>query len=270
MVCQSGITSTLPSVFRMMKDMKYIRFSKGQTIGYGILDGKTVHVLDRNFLDGGKDTGTELPLSEVRLLAPVVYSKECCIGLNYRDHAAEFNLALPESPVVFLKPSTALLGPEEKIHYPGMSSHLDYEGELAVVIGKTAKDVHRDDAAQYIFGYCCANDVTARDLQPKQGQWTVAKGFDTFGPIGPFIETEIDPSSLKLQTKVNGVVKQSSNTANLIFNVPYLVSYLSHVMTLLPGDIISTGTPSGISRLEHGDVVEVSIEGLGVLRNTVD
>ena len=256
--------------FCMMKGMRYVRYEQNHSVGYGILEEDTVKVLDKNFLDGGKETGKIVLKSEIRLLPPVVYSKECCIGLNYRDHAMEFHLPIPESPVVFLKPSTALLGPEETIHYPGMSTHLDYEGELAVVIGRTAKDVHRDDAVSYIFGYCCANDVTARDLQPKQGQWTVAKGFDTFGPIGPFIETEIDPSHLALQTKVNGVVKQASDTSNLIFTIPYLVSYLSHVMTLLPGDIISTGTPGGISRLNHGDTVEVSIEGLGVLKNTVD
>jgi len=254
----------------MMTSMKYVRFEKNHAVGYGILDGETIKVLDKNFLEGAKEIGETLSAGSVQLLAPVVYSKECCIGLNYRDHAEEFHLPIPETPVVFLKPSTALLGPEAKIHFPEFSKHLDYEAELAVVIGKTAKDVEKQDAFSYIFGYCCANDVTARDLQPKQGQWTVAKGFDTFGPIGPFIETEIDPSNLHLESRVNGVVKQSSNTSNLIFDVPYLVWYLSHVMTLLPGDIISTGTPSGISKLDHGDTVEVRVEGLGTLRNTVD
>lgn len=169
-----------------------------------------------------------------------------------------------------MKASTAIADPDGEIVYPrGMSEHLDYEGELTVVIGKKCHRITEEQVNDYILGYTIANDVTARDLQSKTGQWTVAKGFDTFCPIGPFIESEIDPSSLDLKTMVNGEVKQHSNTKNLIFKVPYLISYLSHVMTLNAGDIILTGTPSGISKLEIGDVVEITIEGLGTLKNTV-
>ncbi|MCR4675662.1 MAG: fumarylacetoacetate hydrolase family protein [Sphaerochaetaceae bacterium] len=251
--------------------MKYVRFEQNDKEFYGVLDGEKIRILDRSYFEGGKETGETASCKDVKLLAPAVFSKALCIGLNYRDHAEEFKLPLPEKPVVFMKASTAILDPFGKIHYPkDMSEHLDYEGELTVVISRKCRSVSVEEAADYILGYTIANDVTARDLQPKNGQWTVAKGFDTFCPVGPYIETEADPGNLELTTKVNGVVKQHSNTRNLIFPVPYLVSYLSHVMTLNAGDIILTGTPSGISRLESGDVVEISIEKLGTLVNTVD
>ena len=168
-----------------------------------------------------------------------------------------------------MKPSTALIGQDDDIIYPEMCHRLDYEAELAVVIGRRCRCVSEAEACEYILGYTIANDVTARDLQPKNGQWTVSKGFDTFLPLGPYISDEVDPADLMITSRVNGETKQLSNTSNLIFPVPYLVSYLSHVMTLLPGDIISTGTPGGISGMKVGDVVEIEIEGLGVLRNRI-
>ena len=253
--------------------MKYVHFLRRDRAweGYGVLDGETVHVLDGSYFGTHHQTGEMVDLSQVFLLAPCRFTKAVCVGLNYRDHAMEFKLPIPEKPMLFMKPSTSLLDPFADIHYPtGMTSHLDYEGELAVVIGRKAKNVDAKDWKEYVLGYTIANDVTARDLQPKTGQWTVAKGFDTFCPLGPVIETDLDPANLDLCTRVNGEVKQYSNTKNLIFDVPYLVSYISHVMTLLPGDIISTGTPSGISKLDHGDEVAITIENIGTLSNRVD
>lgn len=251
--------------------MKYVRFLLDGKENFGVLDGEEIRLLDTTYFAPHRETGRTILLRDAALLAPAAFSKAVCVGMNYRDHAIEFQLPIPEKPVLFLKPSTSLLSPGGKIHYPEeMTHHLDYEGELAVVIGRTCKDASEKDWRKYVLGYTIADDVTARDLQPKTGQWTVAKGFDTFCPLGPFIETDLDPGNLDLCTRVNGEVKQHSNTRNLIFPVPYLVSYISHVMTLLPGDIISTGTPSGISKLDHGDAVEVAIEHLGTLRNTVD
>ncbi len=252
--------------------MQYAHFLRHDTqkAAYGVLKEETIHLLDGSYFETERMTGETVSLSDVTLLAPCHFSKAVCVGLNYRDHAIEFGLPIPEKPMLFLKPSTTLLDPGKPIIFPkAMSNHLDYEGELAVVIKQRAKDVTPDEWKKYVLGYTIANDVTARDLQPKDGQWSVAKGFDTFCPLGPVIETELDPSSLELTTTVNGVVKQHSNTRNLIFDVPYLVSYISHVMTLLPGDIISTGTPSGISKLESGDEVAIKVEHIGTLRNTV-
>ena len=249
--------------------MRYVRFAFEQTIGYGVLAGEEIRCLTGDFLSGAKEDGRVLPLSAVKLLSPTAPSKALCIGLNYRDHAEEMKLPIPETPVVFLKPGTAVIAAGEAICRPDMSRQVEFEGELAVVIGKKAKNVSEADAAGYLFGYSCANDVTARDLQPKQGQWTIAKGFDTFLPYGPWIETEADPSALELRTSLNGEVKQHSNTQNLIFRVPALVSYLSRVMTLQPGDIILTGTPSGIGPMLPGDRVTVEIAGVGRLTNPV-
>lgn len=207
----------------------------------------------------------------VRLACPVEnLTKALCVGLNYRDHAEEFGLPVPQEPVIFMKPSTAVIGPGDSIIKPSCCSLLDEEAELAIVIKRKCKNISIEEAGEYIFGYCCANDVTARDLQPKNGQWTIAKGFDTFLPLGPFISDEVDPSSLDIECRLNGRTVQKSNTRNLIFPVPYLVSYLSKCMTLHAGDVILTGTPSGTNHMNNGDVVEVEIEGLGVLRNTVE
>lgn len=249
--------------------MKYVRYAYQGTTRYGLLEDETIQVLQGSPFEEYTITDEYLRLAEVELLAPCVYSKAICIGLNYLDHALEFQLPVPKEPVVFLKPSTASLKPGGTIIYPPMSKRLDYEAELAVVIGKKAKDISLEEAEEYILGYTCANDITARDLQPKQGQWTVAKSFDTFCPFGPFISDEVDAGNLKIESRVNGKTMQSSNTSNLIFGIPFLVSYLSKIMTLLPGDIILTGTPGGISGMHRGDTVEISIEGLGILTNTI-
>ena len=252
--------------------MKYVCFSiaDDDELHFGNLNGDEINEISDPF--NGEEIeklGKKFKREDVILLSPCFPTKAVCIGLNYRDHAEEMKLALPTEPVVFMKPSTSLLDPEGEIIYPSLSKRVDYEAELAVVIGKECHDVEEKDTHDYILGYCCANDVTARDLQPKQGQWTVAKGFDTFMPLGPYISDEVDPSNLKIECRLNGAIKQKSNTSNLIFSVPYLVSYISKVMTLLPGDVILTGTSSGIGPMVSGDVVEVEIEGLGVLKNSV-
>jgi len=254
--------------------MKYCRFSAGGRTAYGIIDGQVVREIDESLFSvsapGDIIGGTERSLAEVRLLAPTVPSKIVAIGLNYRAHAAEFNKALPEEPMLFMKPSTAVIGPLDEIIYPTHMSHrVDYEGELAVVIGSAAKDVPVERAGGHILGYTCFNDVTARDLQGKDIQYTRAKGFDTFACVGPCIATDIDPLNARIETYLNGVKKQESSTADMIFDVFELVSFVSHVMTLLPGDIIATGTPSGVGKMRPGDTVEVRIEGIGSLVNTV-
>lgn len=207
-------------------------------------------------------------LGEVELLSPTEPSKIVCIGLNYREHANELKMKLPDEPIIFLKPPSAVLDPGKEIIYPKSSVRVDYEGELGVVIGKRCKSAAAKDYADYILGYTCFNDVTARDLQQKDGQWTRAKSFDTFAPFGPAI-AKIDPLDANIQTRVNGQTKQKSNTSDLIFEVPKLIEFISGVMTLLPGDVIATGTPPGVGQLQKGDIVEVEIEGIGVLRNSV-
>lgn len=249
--------------------MKYIRFTHNGIEQYGLLSEDNVQCIQGTPFGTWSKTDTFYALDEITINTPCDYSKAICIGLNYRDHAEEFQLPIPTEPIVFLKPSTASLPPLGTVIYPAQCQRLDYEAELAVVIGKTAKHVEEEDAADYILGYTCANDITARDLQPKQGQWTIAKGFDTFCPFGPFISDEVDPSNLAVESRLNGITKQHSNTKHLIFTVPYLVSYLSKVMTLMPGDIILTGTPSGISGMQKGDTIEVIVEGLGILKNTI-
>lgn len=196
-------------------------------------------------------------------------SKIIAIGLNYHDHAKEMNAKLPDYPLIFIKPATAFIADGESIVYPPQTKELHYEGELGIVIKDRIKDVSREDARFHISGYTCANDVTARDLQRMDGQWTRSKSFDTFCPLGPKIVSDINPMNLAIQTRVNGFVKQQSNTKNMIFDVYELVSFISGIMTLMPGDIIITGTPPGVGPLEIGDTVEVEIEGIGVLRNKV-
>ncbi len=212
--------------------------------------------------------GEVLRLDEVFLLPPCQPTKIVCVGLNYTKHAEELKMPLPEEPILFLKPPSSILDPDGHIVYPASSSQVDYEGELAVVIGKRCKNIQAEEAEKYILGYTCFNDVTARDVQRKDGQWTRAKSFDTFAPFGPWI-AKIDPSDADIQTRVNGKVVQKSNTSDLIFDVPRLVQFISGVMTLEPGDVIATGTPPGVGPLQRGDAVEVEIEGIGVLRNFV-
>ena len=242
---------------------------QGRT-GYGLLEGEKINVLWSTPYDGGlaNTTGEFVSLPEVTLLAPCEPSKIVAIGLNYRDHAAEFGNPIPEEPLIFMKPSTAVIGPDEDIVYPEMSRRVDYEAELAVVIGKPCRNVAAENFRDYVLGYTCINDVTARDLQKKDGQWTRAKGFDTFAPLGPWIETDIaDPNNLTVEGYLNGERRQHSNTRNLIFPVPALVAFISRIMTLLPGDVIATGTPSGIGPMRPGDVVEIRVESIGALRN---
>jgi len=212
--------------------------------------------------------GEVLALQDVELLAPSQPSKIVCVGLNYTEHARELKMELPSEPILFLKPPSAVLAPGKEIVYPPSSQQVDYEGELAAVIGKRCKGVSESEAERYILGYTCFNDVTARDLQRRDGQWTRAKSFDTFAPFGPWI-TRIDPADAGIQTRVNGIVKQRSNTSDLIFSVPKLVEFISGVMTLEPGDVIATGTPPGVGPVSRGDRVEVEIEGIGVLENSV-
>ncbi len=208
-------------------------------------------------------------MEEISLLSPVNPSKIVSVGLNYRDHARELGMAIPSEPVIFLKPSTAVIGPGESIVYPSSSTRVDYEAELGVVIKDRIKNISGEEAADHIAGYTCVNDVTARDLQKRDIQWSRAKSFDTFAPIGPWIETDLDPADLRVRSYLNGELKQDSRTSKFIFTVPELIKFISSVMTLLPGDIIATGTPSNIGPMNPGDEVSVEIEGIGVLSNHV-
>jgi 2-keto-4-pentenoate hydratase/2-oxohepta-3-ene-1,7-dioic acid hydratase in catechol pathway len=219
---------------------------------------------------GVRFTGQRYPLAEVRLLAPVLPSKVMGIGNNYAEHVREMGSEPPAEPVLFLKPSTSVTGPSDRIAYPvKLTDHVDYEGELAVIIGRLCREVPKERAEDVIFGYTCANDVTARNLQLKDGQWTRAKGFDTFCPLGPWMETGTDPSDLGITTTVNGDVRQHARTSELLWDVPSLIEYVSSVMTLLPGDVILTGTPEGVGPLTDGDEVSVTIESIGTLTNKV-
>ncbi len=245
------------------------RFSYNEKIFYGIIEGAEISVLEGSPYERLKATGERCLRSEVKMLAPCRPTKAVCVGLNYQDHAAEFGQAIPEEPVIFLKPSSAVIGPGENIICPPCSSRVDYEAELAVVIGKTCRNVSVSEAFAYIFGYTCGNDITARDLQEKDSQWTRSKSFDTFLPLGPYIVRDLNPQDLVVSLRLNGELKQYSATSNLIFSVPELVSFISGVMTLFPGDVIMTGTPSGVGPVLAGDEVEVEIEGIGVLNNGV-
>ena len=207
--------------------------------------------------------------SAVKLLAPCSPSKIILIGLNYRDHARELRMKIPHEPIIFLKPNTAVIGPGESIIYPRGVKRLDYEAELAVVIKKKAKAVPRSQALKCVLGFTCLNDVTARDLQKRDGQWTRAKSFDSFCPIGPWLETNLELKTTAVRLYLNGKLRQNSSTANFIFPLDYIISFVSRVMKLLPGDVISTGTPLGVGAMKRGDLVEVDIEGLGRLENRV-
>jgi len=249
--------------------MKIVRFTDDGKARYGILKGKSIQAIEGKPYRHLTITDHHYKLSEVRLLAPCTPSKIVALGLNYRAHAAEMKVNIPDAPLIFLKPSTSVIGPEENIIYPSSSARVDYEGELAVVIKKPVWRVTVEDAPDYILGYTCFNDVTARDLQNQDRQWTRAKGFDTFAAIGPCIETELDPSNVELETLLNGERKQHTNTNDLIYSIPELINFISNVMTLLPGDIIATGTPSGIGPMYPGDTVEIIIKSIGTLKNYV-
>jgi len=215
-------------------------------------------------------TGQRWALADVRLLSPILPSKVVCVGRNYAEHAAEHGAQVLSEPLLFLKPSTAVIGPGDAIRLPPQSKQVEHEAELAVVIGPPgARRADREQAARAIFGYTCANDVTARDLQRSDGQWTRAKGFDSFCPLGPWIVTDLDPSDLEVRCEVNEEVRQLGRTKDMVFDIPALISYISHVMTLLPGDVILTGTPAGVGPLTAGDKVAVRITGIGTLSNQV-
>ncbi|MGJ6125284.1 fumarylacetoacetate hydrolase family protein [Mycolicibacterium sp. Y3] len=214
-------------------------------------------------------TGRSWPLADVRLLAPILASKVVCMGKNYAAHAREMGGEPPEDPVIFLKPNTAIIGPNVPIQLPADAHPVHHEGELVAVIERPCKDVPAAKAAEYILGYTIANDVSARDQQAKDGQWMRAKGHDTFCPVGPWIETAVDPSGLDLRTEVNGKVRQDSNTALLLHDVGEIIEWVSAVMTLLPGDLILTGTPEGVGPIEDGDTVSITVEGIGTLTNPV-
>jgi 2-keto-4-pentenoate hydratase/2-oxohepta-3-ene-1,7-dioic acid hydratase in catechol pathway len=251
--------------------MKIARYESEGITRYGVVDpaaGNLREIAGEPF-GGVRETGVVHRLGEVRLLAPVIPGKIVAVGLNYRDHAREMGKKIPEEPLLFLKASSALNHPGGEIVYPRQSERVDYEAELAVVIGRTAKNVAGRDAAKHILGYTCLNDVTARDLQTRDVQYTRAKGFDTFAPIGPWIETDLDPSGLPVRCIVNGEVRQDGNSREMGATVPRLVEFISAVMTLYPGDVIATGTPPGVGPLKIGDEVTVEVGGIGALTNRV-
>jgi 2-keto-4-pentenoate hydratase/2-oxohepta-3-ene-1,7-dioic acid hydratase in catechol pathway len=211
-----------------------------------------------------------LELDAVQILAPVKPSKVVCVGRNYREHAAELGNKMPEEPLLFLKPPSSVIASGDRIELPSQSQQVEHEGELGVVIGRTARKLtDDDDPLSFVFGYTCVNDVTARDLQRKDVQFTRGKSFDTFCPVGPWIVTDINPANVQVTTRVNGEVKQNGNTADMAFPVSFLIRYISSVMTLNPGDLIATGTPAGVSRMKHGDEVEVEVERIGILKNSI-
>lgn len=249
--------------------MKIVRFRAAGKTQYGVLTGDDIRIMEGPPFRRIQLTDHYYHINAVKLLSPCLPSKIVAIGLNYRSHATEIDLKLPDAPLIFLKPPTAVIGPEDDIVYPPSSKRVDYEGELGIVIKKRAWQVPLENSLDYVLGYTCFNDVTARDLQSQDGQWTRAKGFDTFAAIGPHIETEVNTRNLPIETWLNGELKQKGNTRDLIFNVPQLVSFASHVMTLLPGDVIATGTPEGIGPMQPGDTVEIRIEPIGTLRNHV-
>ena len=249
--------------------MKIVRFQARGKTRYGILEGEVIRALKGTPYRSVIKTGQPYRTAEVQLLAPCQPSKVVALGVNYRSHGEEMSHRIPGEPLIFIKPSTSVIGPEADIIYPTISQRVDYEGELGVVIGRRARHVPLADVHRYILGYTCVNDVTARDIQARDKQWTRGKGFDTFCPIGPCIETDLNPDNLILETRLNGKRKQYTCTADLIFPVDKLVSFISQVMTLLPGDVIATGTTAGVGPMQPDDVAEVEIEGIGILTNYV-
>jgi 2-keto-4-pentenoate hydratase/2-oxohepta-3-ene-1,7-dioic acid hydratase in catechol pathway len=249
--------------------MRIVRYSHDRQMSFGVLEGETIAAITPHPFAPFEYSGERLAPDEVRLLAPVLPTKVVAVGKNYADHAKEMGDDVPEEPIIFLKPSTSVVGPGDPIIYPAGVDRVDFEGELAVIVGKMARHLDEANALQVVLGFTCANDVTARNLQASDGQWTRAKGFDTFCPLGPWIETDLDSSDLAVRTLVNDEQRQSSRTSMLITSVARLLTFISGVMTLLPGDVILTGTPAGIGPLSPGDRVAVEIEGIGVLANRV-
>lgn len=253
--------------------MRIARFTPPKEVSasplFGVVSGDEIEILAGDPLYSGiTKTGEKVSLSSVKLLSPVIpRSKVVCVGKNYADHAKEMDSAVPEQPVIFIKPNTSVIGPDDAIVWPAMSQRVDHEAELAIVIGKICKDVPKERVKDVIFGYTIGNDVTARDLQKVDGQWSRAKGFDTFCPLGPWIETEIDPSDLAISAEVDGQVRQSDRTSSMIFDIPTIINFISQVYTLLPGDVILTGTPAGVGLIPVGSTVSITVEGIGTLSN---
>ena len=250
--------------------MKIVRIKAGDDIAYGVADAEGVLVYRGSPFVAWEPTETVVPWDTVQLLSPVIPTKVVCVGKNYSDHADEMGGDLPKEPLLFMKPATTVIGQNAAVVHPEISKEVNHEAELAVVISRVARGVKAEDAGQYIFGYTAANDVTARDLQRRDGQWTRAKGFDTFCPLGPAIETELDPlERLAVICKVNGEIRQAGFTSDMVFGVAEIIEYITAVMTLLPGDVILTGTPSGVGKVVPGDLMEVEIDGIGSLVNPV-
>lgn len=257
--------------------MRIVRFTppSGSSLGvdpiYGVINQDQIEVINGDPLYSGiQPRGERVPLDEVRLLAPVIpRSKVVCIGKNYVDHATEMGGEVPKEPLIFIKPNTSVIGPDDLIQWPRQSQRVDHEGELAIVISRICKEVPPEKYRDVIFGYTIANDVTARDLQKSDGQWTRAKGFDTFCPLGPWIDSEFIPGTQRITVHVDGALKQEGNLSDMVFDIPTIINFVSSAMTLLPGDVILTGTPAGVGALNPGGRVRVEIEGLGVLENRV-
>lgn len=255
--------------------MRLCRFLHPSSIEprYGVLDDETLYPVSvAEYFDPNKKALSQAPvaLSDVRLVAPVTPSKIVCVGRNYREHAAELGNKMPDEPLLFLKAPSSVIGTDEVIKLPPQSDQVEHEGELGVVMGRTTHRIHDDEnPLDFVLGYTCVNDVTARDLQRKDVQFTRGKSFDTFCPVGPVIVTDIDPLKVGVTTRLNGEVKQQGNTSDMAFPVPFLIKYIADIMTLYPGDLIATGTPAGVSRMRPGDVVEVEVGGISVLRNKV-
>lgn len=249
--------------------MKYVRISRSDSSCWGVVKGEDVFTLSKPPYDAVEYDGGSLPLRQCRLLAPCVPTKIVCVGKNYAAHAHEMGAEPPGFPVLFIKGNNTLNRPEGAIHAPDFVGRLDYEGELGVVIKRRAKDVKAKNFVDYVLGYTCLNDVTARDIQKQDGQWTRGKSMDGFCPIGPWVTDEVDPAALRLTTRLNGKAVQNGDTADFITPVPQLIEYITASMTLEPGDVVATGTPAGIGPMIPGDVVEVDIDGIGILRNRV-
>jgi 2-keto-4-pentenoate hydratase/2-oxohepta-3-ene-1,7-dioic acid hydratase in catechol pathway len=243
------------------------------TAQYAILEESKVYPIGETYTFGQSslpDAKDALDLEDVKLVTPVTPSKIVCVGRNYKEHAAELGNKMPDEPLLFLKPPSSLVGHGDRVELPSQSQQVEHEGELGVVIGRTARKLTAaDNPLSYVFGYTCVNDVTARDLQRKDVQFTRGKGFDTFCPVGPWVVTDLDPTSVAVTTRVNGEVKQNGNTRDMAFPVAFLITYISSIMTLYPGDLIATGTPAGVSKMRHGDTVEVEVGGIGILRNSI-
>jgi len=250
--------------------MRFVRFQFGSNPPrYGWVFENHVGPIEGSIFGEYRRLETDIPLEMVRLLAPVTPKKIICVGRNYVEHAREHGVEVPQVPMIFLKPPTSVIGPEDKILLPLQSQRVEHEAELAVVIGRGGRWIQQDQALEHVLGYCAANDVTARDLQQSDGQWTRAKGFDTFCPLGPWIETELNVADVLINCRVNGELRQMVSSREMVFPIPQLIAFMSAVMTLEPGDVILTGTPAGVGPLHAGDSVEVDIEGIGVLKNSV-